>query len=97
MRFTASLLAGFVSISVATPGSPVYRPDPDAVSNDSRPSETTPIDGDWHIGCDEDNYCSYYQGKDLTPDSTVKKLARGIAVSESTCQQCDSKHPCQVS
>lgn len=97
MRFTASLLAGFVSISVATPGSPVYRPDPDAVSNDSRPSETTPIDGDWHIGCDENNYCSYYQGKDLTPDSTVKKLARGIAVSESTCQQCDSKHPCQVS
>jgi hypothetical protein len=62
MHITTSVLAVFVATGVATSGTPAPEPDSNKAYDGKHPFESAPIDGNWRIGCDQSNHCSYYHG-----------------------------------
>lgn len=81
MRFGVSILAGFITLGIATPGLPLYKSVPTKSSRHTQATEPVPIDGDWSIGCDEDNYCSYYHVSAAATDIAALK-SRGESTAD---------------
>ena len=98
MRLTTSVIAGFIAFGAATPAGLAVKPSSIEDPVDAVPAQHTPVvDGNWHIGCDKNNYCSYYQGGDLAVGNTNSVSPRTIALSEASCKQCSTEDPCDVS
>lgn len=97
MRLTTSVIAGFIAVGAATPASLTILSTPTSGSVDAVTARPTPVDGNWHIGCDANNYCSYYQDSDIAAETSADSLSsRTITLSEATCKQCTSQDPCDV-
>ncbi|CAN9124731.1 unnamed protein product [Alternaria alternata] len=95
MRLTTSVIAGFIAVGAATPAGLTILSTSTSGSADAVTARSTPVDGNWHIGCDANNYCSYYQDSDIAAESSADSLSsRTIALSEATCKQCTSQDPC---
>jgi hypothetical protein len=100
MLLITSAIAGFIAVGVATPaGLTAIKPTSTRDSVDAVPTQSTPVhtDGNWHIGCDANNYCSYYQDSDIAAGSNDMLPLRTVTMSETTCKQCTSLDPCGVS
>ena len=97
MRLTTSVIAGFIAVDAATPAGLAVTPTPTRGSLDAVPAQSTAVDGNWHIGCDANNYCSYYQDSNIAGGAADLVPLRTIALSESTCKQCTSQDACSVS
>ncbi|KAI4922359.1 hypothetical protein J4E90_000788 [Alternaria incomplexa] len=97
MRLTTSVIAGFIAFGAATPAGLAVKPSSIEDPVDAVPAQHTPVvDGNWHIGCDKNNYCSYYQGGDLAVGNTNSVSPRTIALSEASCKQCSTEDPCDT-
>ncbi|KAI4634743.1 hypothetical protein J4E83_002063 [Alternaria metachromatica] len=97
MRLTTSVIAGFIAFSAATPAGLAVKPSSIEDPVDAVPAQHTPVvDGNWHIGCDKNNYCSYYQGGDVAVGNTNSVSPRTIALSEASCKQCSTEDPCDT-
>ncbi|KAI4915147.1 uncharacterized protein J4E92_009423 [Alternaria infectoria] len=97
MRLTTSVIAGFIAFSAATPAGLAVKPSSIEDPVDAVPAQHTPVvDGNWHIGCDKNNYCSYYQGGDVAVGNTNSVSPRTIALSEASCKQCSTEDPCDL-
>ncbi|KAI4677613.1 hypothetical protein J4E81_010892 [Alternaria sp. BMP 2799] len=95
MRLTTSVIAGFIAFGAATPAGLAVKPSSIEDPVDAVPAQHTPVvDGNWHIGCDKNNYCSYYQGDDVAVGNTNSVSPRTIALSEASCKQCSTEDPC---
>ncbi|KAI4633286.1 hypothetical protein J4E80_000651 [Alternaria sp. BMP 0032] len=95
MRLTTSVIAGFIAFGAATPAGLAVKPSSIEDPVDAVPAQHTPVvDGNWHIGCDKNNYCSYYQGGDMAVGNDNSVSPRTIALSETSCKQCSVKEPC---
>ncbi|CAN9320756.1 unnamed protein product [Alternaria alternata] len=95
MRLTTSVIAGFIAVGAATPAGLTILSTSTSGSADAVTARSTPVDGNWHIGCDANNYCSYYQDSDIAAESSADSLSsRTITLSEATCKQCTSQDPC---
>lgn len=97
MRLTTSVIAGFIAVGAVTPAGLAVTPTPTRGSLDAVPGQSTAVDGNWHIGCDANNYCSYYQDSNIAGGAADLVPLRTIALSESTCKQCTSQDACSVS
>ncbi|KAI4662192.1 uncharacterized protein J4E79_004479 [Alternaria viburni] len=95
MRLTTSIIACFIAFGAATPAGLAVKPSSIEDPVDAVPAQHTPVvDGNWHIGCDKNNYCSYYQGGDMAVGNDNSVSPRTIALSETSCKQCSVKEPC---
>ncbi|KAL1800512.1 hypothetical protein ACET3X_000854 [Alternaria dauci] len=95
MRLATSVIAGFIAVGAATPAGLTILPTSTNGFPDTVTTQPTPVDGNWHIGCDANNYCSYYQDSHLAAESSADSLSsRTVALSEATCKQCTSQDPC---
>ncbi|KAG9191987.1 hypothetical protein G6011_10721 [Alternaria panax] len=95
MRLTTSVIAGFIAVGAATPAGLAVMSTSAKGSVGTVTAQPTPVDGNWHIGCDVNNYCSYYQDSDTAAGSSTDSLSpRTITLSEATCKQCTSQDPC---
>ncbi|KAH6872874.1 hypothetical protein BKA58DRAFT_456560 [Alternaria rosae] len=96
MRLNTSVIAGFIAFGAATPAGFAVKPTSTEDPVDAVPAQHTPVvDGNWHIGCDKNNYCSYYQGDDMAVRNINSVSPRTIALSEATCKQCSSQDTCR--
>jgi hypothetical protein len=94
MRLTTSVIAGFIAVGAATPASLAVKPTPTKDTVHAVPAQPTPVDGNWHIGCDEDYLCSYVQKHAASATSAADVL---VALSDTSCQLCAASSPCDVS
>ncbi|XP_014559156.1 hypothetical protein COCVIDRAFT_92936 [Bipolaris victoriae FI3] len=60
MRLTASVLAGFAAVGFATQANPTTKSEFSKALGEAYASESVSVDGNWRIGCDKNNHCSYY-------------------------------------
>ncbi|EUC48627.1 hypothetical protein COCMIDRAFT_86922 [Bipolaris oryzae ATCC 44560] len=81
MRITASILAGFFAVGFATQATPITKSEFSKALREAYSSESDRVDGNWRIGCDGNNHCSYY---------------RNAAAATSTAAS-DSVHPDEAS
>ncbi|KAF1832695.1 hypothetical protein BDW02DRAFT_416776 [Decorospora gaudefroyi] len=82
---TTGVLASLIAVCAATPT-------PAEASVKAFPS--TPADGDWHIGCDTNKHCSYYQDSAVASGADAPVLFRRAALSSTTCTECTAETPC---
>ncbi|EMD64807.1 hypothetical protein COCSADRAFT_25798 [Bipolaris sorokiniana ND90Pr] len=60
MRVTASILVSFIAVGIAMQVTPTTKSKFSKALGEAYPSESDHVDGNWRIGCDRNNHCSYY-------------------------------------
>lgn len=96
MRIVTCALAGFIAVCAATPGTPTTKHDYNNAFDYVLPSESARVDGHWRIGCDEDNYCSYYHSPAVATGVAALRSARADGDNDIECQGCTDDRPCDV-
>ena len=80
MRLIIGALAGSIAIVAATPSSPGATTNPIEAATDAISDESAFQDNSWHIGCDRDSHCRYFQKNDTNFGSAHPVFARTFAL-----------------
>ncbi|KAF1945041.1 hypothetical protein EJ02DRAFT_431889 [Clathrospora elynae] len=71
MHLTASVLTGLITVSATSAAGLTTKLAPSKAAAGATPARSTTVDGNWHIGCTNDNHCTYYQGIQVSPASAA--------------------------
>jgi hypothetical protein len=94
MRLTvaAGILTGFAAVGAATPADQAVQPAHAEGHAEAAPTQLPSVKADWHIGCNSDNYCSYYQGGSPSTGDAGPLFAR----QPMECIKCTGSDSCTV-
>ncbi|KAL6711043.1 hypothetical protein ACN47E_006918 [Coniothyrium glycines] len=79
VQLTASVLTGLIAATAATPAGPTFKQASPSTLSKAASTKAT-ADNNWHIGCDKNSHCSYYQGAaSATATSSALRPRHGAA------------------
>lgn len=90
MRITLAVIGSLVAFAEATPAGQAFKQVPSKVNDKVRASRTSGPDGNWHIGCDKNNSCSYYEQIAAATQAAVPITARdgNTTFKRTECRKC---------
>ncbi|CAO2652999.1 Nn.00g024100.m01.CDS01 [Neocucurbitaria sp. VM-36] len=95
MQITIGVFAGLVAVVATSPASQTTKQAFSKASTKAISPRSTGADSDWHIGCDKNDHCYYYQKK-VTPTANATIFSSRSKLHQSDCVACKDPKQCNA-